>query len=49
LFAQLTVNGRVMMSGLLVRVQDIDASLQKKAAQDSFVMRSLGSDGKSGP
>jgi len=38
-----------MMSGLLVRVEDIHARLQKKAAQDSFVMRSLGSGGKSGP
>jgi len=38
-----------MMSGLLVCVEDADGRLQKKAAQDSFVVRPLGADCKSGP
>jgi len=37
------------MSGLLVRVENAYAGLQKKATQNSFVVWALGTDRKSGP
>jgi len=48
LLPQLPVNGGVVMGGLLVGIEDSDAGLQQKAAQDSFIAGSLAADGKSG-
>jgi len=47
LFAQLPVNGGVVMRRLLIGVEHTDSGLEKEAAQDGFVARSLGADGKS--
>src|SRR6267154_2703251 len=49
LFAQLPINRGVMVSGLLVCVDNTNTAFQKKTAQNGFVVRSLRADGKTGP
>ncbi len=48
LFAQLAVNGTIMVRGLFVGIEHTNAGLQQKAAQDSLVARALAAYRESG-
>jgi len=48
LLPQLPVQGGVVMGGLLVGIEDTDARLEQKTAQDSFIAGSLAANRKSG-